>query len=42
VAIEALLAQTRSFRIDPDQPKPTYHPSLLVRRLTTLPLLLDV
>ncbi len=42
VAIETLLARTRRFRIDPDQLPLRYHPSLMVRRLVSLPLLLDV
>jgi cytochrome P450 len=42
VAIEALLARTRRFFIDTDQLPLRYHPSLLVRRLASLPLVLEV
>jgi cytochrome P450 len=42
VAIETLLARTRRFRIDPDQLPLRYHPSLMVRRLVTLPLVLEL
>jgi cytochrome P450 len=42
VAIETLLARTRRFRIDSDQTPLRYHPSLLVRRLESLPLILEV
>jgi cytochrome P450 len=42
VAIETLLARTRRFRIDPDQLPLRYHPSLMIRRLVTLPLVLDL
>jgi cytochrome P450 len=42
VAIEALLARTRSFAIDPEAPPLRYHPSLMVRRLVSLPLLLEL
>jgi cytochrome P450 len=42
VAIEALLARTRAFRIDPAAPPLEYHPSLMVRRLVSLPLLLEL
>jgi cytochrome P450 len=42
VAIEALLARTRSFTVDPDAPSLRYHPSLMVRRLVSLPLILDL
>lgn len=41
VAIETLLAQTRSFSIDAEHLPLRYHPSLLVRRLESLPLLVD-
>lgn len=41
VAVESLLRTTRWFRIDTDQPPLRYHPSLLVRRLTALPLILE-
>jgi cytochrome P450 len=40
VAIETLLARTARFHIDDQQPLP-YHPSLLVRRLVSLPLVLE-
>jgi cytochrome P450 len=40
VAIETLLAQTRQFRLDPAEPLLRYHPSLMVRRLASLPLVL--
>jgi cytochrome P450 len=42
VAIETLLARTRRFRIDADQLPLRYHPSLMVRRLVTLPLVLEL
>ena len=41
VAIETLLARTRAFRLDPTAPPLRYHPSLMVRRLVSLPLLLE-
>ncbi|RAY14554.1 cytochrome P450 [Actinomadura craniellae] len=41
VAIEALLAHTPRFRLDPAQQPLRYHPSLVVRRLAALPLLLN-
>jgi cytochrome P450 len=41
VAIETLLAHTRSFQVDTECLPLQYHPSLLVRRLTALPLILD-
>lgn len=41
VAIEVLLQRTRSFRVDPAQLPLRYQPSLLVRRLTALPLVLE-
>jgi hypothetical protein len=41
VAIEALLAETRSFRVDPAAPPLQYHLNLMVRRLVSLPLVLD-
>jgi cytochrome P450 len=41
VAIETLLARTLTFRIDPAAPPLRYHPSLMVRRLVTLPLLFE-
>ena len=40
VALEELLATTRSFELDPNAPLPEYHPSLMVRRLAALPLVL--
>ncbi|MCW2524776.1 MAG: Cytochrome, partial [Frankiales bacterium] len=42
VAVETLLARTRSFRIDPAAPALRYHLSLMVRRLVELPLQLDL
>ncbi|MGX7678633.1 cytochrome P450 [Jatrophihabitans sp. DSM 45814] len=42
VAIETLLAKTRSFHIAPAGIPLQYHLSLMVRRLVTLPLLLDL
>ena len=42
VAIETLLARTRSFAIDPAAPPLRYHASLMVRRLVSLPLLLEL
>jgi cytochrome P450 len=41
VAIETLLARTPRFRLDPDQLPLRYHPSLVVRRLAALPLVLE-
>ena len=41
VAIETLLARTRRFRVDSEQLPLRYHPSLMVRRLDALPLVLD-
>ena len=41
VAIETLLARTRAFSINPAAPPLRYYPSLLVRRLVSLPLLLE-
>ena len=41
VAIETLLARTRRFTVDPEQLPLRYHPSLVVRRLTALPLLVE-
>jgi cytochrome P450 len=41
VAVETLLARTWHFRVDPDQLSLRYHPSLMVRRLVTLPLVLQ-
>jgi cytochrome P450 family 144 len=42
VAIESLLSATRHFRLDEHVRLLSYHPSLLVRRLTALPLTLEV
>jgi cytochrome P450 len=42
VAIETLLGRTRAFRIDPTAPPLRYHPSLMIRRLVSLPLLLEL
>jgi cytochrome P450 len=42
VAIESLLARTTDFRLDPDELPLRYHPSLVVRRLEVLPLILDL
>jgi cytochrome P450 len=42
VAIEHLLERTQTFQIDPASPPLAYHPSLMVRRLVALPLLLDL
>jgi cytochrome P450 len=39
VAIETLLAATRQFTLDPGRLPLRYHPSLLVRRLESLPLI---
>jgi cytochrome P450 len=41
VAIDALLGATASFGLDEHAPALRYHPSLLVRRLTALPLVLE-
>jgi cytochrome P450 len=41
VAIETLLGRTGRFRLDADQLPLRYHPSLLVRRLASLPLVLE-
>jgi cytochrome P450 len=41
VAVETLLAATKQFSIDPDGCPLRYHPSLIVRRLEALPLLLE-
>jgi cytochrome P450 len=41
VAIEALLARTRHFSVDLEQLPLRYHPSLVVRRLEALPLVLE-
>jgi cytochrome P450 family 144 len=40
-AIETLLAHTRRFALDTEQLPLCYHPSLMVRRLVSLPLLLE-
>jgi cytochrome P450 len=40
IAIETLLAQTPRFCLDPGQLPLRYHPSLVIRRLTALPLIL--
>ncbi len=42
VAFEVLLARTRRFEIDPEALPLRYHPSLMVRRLVSLPLRLDI
>jgi len=42
VAIETLLAKTRSFRVDPEAPPLQYHLNLMVRRLISLPLVLEL
>jgi cytochrome P450 len=42
VAVETLLARTRGFRADQSKGPIRYHPSLMVRRLISLPLLLDL
>lgn len=42
VAIETLLAKTRSFRVDPEAPPLQYHLNLMVRRLVSLPLVLEL
>jgi cytochrome P450 len=41
VAFEQLLARTTSFRIDPSAPPLHHHPSLMIRRLVELPLVLE-
>jgi len=41
VAFEQLLARTTSFAIDPSSPPLRHHQSLMIRRLTTLPLVLE-
>jgi cytochrome P450 len=41
VAIDTLLTRTRHFRIDDASAPLRYHPSLMVRRLTALPLILQ-
>jgi cytochrome P450 len=41
VAFEQLLARTASFSIDPSSPPLRYHLSLMIRRLVTLPLVLE-
>ena len=41
VAFEQLLARTTSFAIDPSSPPLRHHQSLMIRRLTTLPLILE-
>jgi hypothetical protein len=41
-AVETLLARTRSFDLDPQVSSLPYHLSLMVRRLVSLPLVLDV
>lgn len=41
VAIETLLDRTVRFSLDPDQPPLRYHPSLVIRRLEALPLILE-
>jgi len=42
VAIETLLRRTRQFQIDPAAPPLRYHASLMIRRLVSLPLLLEL
>jgi cytochrome P450 family 144 len=42
VAFEQLLARTTSFAIDPESAPLRHHQSLMIRRLTSLPLVLDV
>jgi cytochrome P450 len=42
VAVETLLARTTRVRLDADRMPLRYHPSLLVRRLEALPLVLDL
>jgi cytochrome P450 len=41
VAFEQLLARTTSFSIDPSSPPLRHHQSLMIRRLTALPLVLE-
>lgn len=41
VAVETLLARTRAFHIDETQSPLHYHPSLMVRRLEALPLVVE-
>jgi cytochrome P450 family 144 len=41
VAFEQLLARTTSFAIDPASPPLRHHQSLMIRRLTTLPLIVE-
>jgi cytochrome P450 len=41
VAIERLLARTRAFHLDASAPPLHYHPSLMIRRLVSLPLVLE-
>ena len=42
VAIETLLAKTRWLRVDPEVPPLQYHVNLMVRRLVSLPLVLEL
>jgi cytochrome P450 len=42
VAFEQLLARTTSFAIDPSSPPLRHHQSLMIRRLTSLPLVLEL
>src|SRR6202023_2963313 len=42
VAIETLLARTQAFRIHPTAPPLRHHRSLMIRRLVSLPLLLEL
>jgi cytochrome P450 len=42
VAFEQLLARTTSFAIDPSSPPLRHHQSLMIRRLTALPLVLEL
>jgi cytochrome P450 len=42
VAIETLLARTQRFSLDPDRLPLRYHPSLVIRRLVSLPLVLTM
>jgi len=41
VAFEQILRRTKSFSIDPSAPPLHYHPSLMIRRLVELPLVLE-
>jgi len=41
VAFEQILARTTSFAVDPSSPPLRHHQSLMIRRLTTLPLILE-